>query len=404
MKKSCRQVVFDLIRNRKVISGKEIAKTTGFSAGAVSSAVSALMKEGFIVKEKFKSSTLKKSNIHGRSPLFLKIKPDYEFYIGCEIQNSHILVAVVDAYQQARIVRCFELPEPDQDLAETLEYIFRQVLQEVSFPKRVKGFGVCLPGSVDFHQGVIVHSPRVKSLTNYPLARILEERLHLPVVIENSARASGLAEVKFSQDKNLRNVIYIRIGKGIGSAIIIEGKLFRGSNDMGGEVGHIVVEDNYAAPLCTCGNRGCLETLASCPAMVRRANQLIQQGAHSCLESVFRDAPDAVKFERLVEAAAINDKVALIVFEETITYLIRALGMLINLLNPDSIILGGEEVKAKEFFLDQIKLRIKTKVITEVMQNLRIEFSHIGVEAGAFGVALLTQEKVHSILGSKISY
>lgn len=395
MKNKNKRIILEFIKKNNISSRKEIREKTGMSLGTVSKLVDELIREKMIKedlvieKQEFFEKTKLRPAGSGRRIIPLRINPDYEFSVGCEINEEKIISILIDG---CRNKRNFLVVEKDRiegkNLEEKIENCIRTLLKKFSFPERIKGIGFCLPGSVNYRDGIVVHSPRLNNLSNYPLKQIMEEKFGLPVIVENRARAQGFAEYMFGRGRNFKNIIYIHIGRGIGSAIIIKGEIYRGSNDMGGEVGHMSIDRNENAPRCICGNKGCLEAFASTFAMVKRAKILIEKGIKTSLNS------ETLSFDQLINGATSGDKISLIVFEETLNYLAQGLGNILNLFDPELLILGGEITKIRKFFIP-LESMIKTRAITEIADNFIIDFGILGDEAGSVGVAELVFEGIN---------
>lgn len=384
------------ILKRQDTSRKELAELTGLSLSSISSYVARLIKDEVLLEGQVKKKS-GMSGAVGRPSLPLTLNPSLCFALGCEVKHDRILTEITDVRGGRRNFLEFRGGIRDEaDLMALVEKAIRRAISKAPYPERVSSIGVCLSGSVNYNRGLIVHSPAVGNIRNFPLKENLEELFSLPVIVENDARSMGFAEVHFSPASDYRNTVFINIGKSIGSAIIMGGKLFRGGRDMGGEIGHVSILSGKEAPMCSCGNRGCLQTLASCSAMLRRAEELLDEGVISTLDER-RGKSGRLEFIHLAEAAEAGDSAALIVFEEAAEYLAAGIGNVLNLLNPELVVIGGEIVGAKEYFKGVIPGLLKTRAISEVAENVKIEFSSLGQDEAAYGAALLAMEKVSII-------
>jgi glucokinase len=217
---------------------------------------------------------------------------------------------------------------------------------------RLEGVGIAVPGAVNIHTGIVLGAPNL-DWKDLPLKSIAEKQLRLPSEIELDVRATALGEMLSGAAKDIKDFVYITIGTGIGAGIVINGLLLYGSQSTSGEIGHcILIKDG---PLCGCGQRGCFEALAAGPAIADRA----QRAAWSALsQSILVDAAqrgDEIDAKMVFEAALKGDELALEVVRETADYIGRGLALILNILNPQKIIIGGGVAKAGELLFRSIR-------------------------------------------------
>jgi glucokinase len=201
----------------------------------------------------------------------------------------------------------------------------------------VMGIGICAPGPLDARRGVVLNPPNLAGWRNVPLVRLVEKRFGLPARVENDANAAGLAEALFGAARRYRDIFYVTLSTGIGTGIIIDKKIYRGKNGAAGEGGHVVID--YHSPwICGCGTRGCIEALASGPAMVRRTRALLKKdpSTPSLLRKRRRLDPPII-----AAAARRGDRVAKAIIDETGFLVGVWLGSIVSLLDPEAIVIGG---------------------------------------------------------------
>jgi glucokinase len=254
--------------------------------------------------------------------------------------------------------------------------------------------GICAPGPLNPRTGVVINPPNLPGWHNFPLA--VEIRKLYPaaqVKIDNDANAAALAEAKWGAGRNYRNVFYATIGTGIGTGFVIDGKVYHGRTGLATEGGHVGVDLN--GPQCACGKRGCIETLAAGPAIARRARaKLATQSARidagkSALLAMADGKADAVTSEMVANCYATGDALAKEVMDETLDLLAYWLGNVIDLLEPDVIVIGGGVSSMLGPFLEQIRARWVGACLSPYPHETPLVLAHYKEDAGIAGAAAL---------------
>jgi predicted NBD/HSP70 family sugar kinase len=228
---------------------------------------------------------------------------------------------------------------------------------------------------------------------NVPLRDILEREFGVPCLLEDSVRAIATAEKHFGLGTGLSDFIYVDVGMGIGAAIFIDGKLYRGPGGSAGEFGHMTVDEH--GPLCCCGNYGCLETVASCAAIIQSVKSAIEKGVDSKVRELAQGDLNRISIEMIGQAALENDSLSFRVLHEAVSHIAVALADVVNLLNPHNLIFGGALFRsAPELFLEPLKRTIKQRALEKSANEVRLEISTLGSEAGALGAGRLISEIV----------
>jgi glucokinase len=257
---------------------------------------------------------------------------------------------------------------------------------------KINQFGVGVPGTVDILKGRIVGiPPNLPFLADFALRKYLQKYFEYPVFIDNDANVMALAEYRFGSAKGYRNCICITLGTGIGSGIILEGKLFRGSSFVGPEFGHISI--CFHGVKCNCGNYGCLEMYASEPAMLKRTKELLRKNQSSILHKLIQGDLNKLKAKDLFKAENLKDRVAQRVIQETAYYLGAGLSSAVNLFNPEIIVIGGGvALVSKRDFIKLIKAEVKSRAFPSATKSLRIVKAKLGNDAGFIGASVLGEE------------
>jgi predicted NBD/HSP70 family sugar kinase len=221
---------------------------------------------------------------------------------------------------------------------------------------------------------------------NVRLQAIFEDEFHMPCLLEDSVRTMATAERHFGLGRDVDDFLFIEVGMGIGAAIFIEGKLYRGGGGKAGEFGHITVDEN--GPLCSCGNNGCLESVASCAAIIQAGRLAIERGVDSRIRDLAGGDLNQISMEVIAQAAAENDSLAFRVLQEASSYIARGLADLVNLLNPRLIIFGGALFRAApQLLADPLRRVIRQRSLEKSSNDVQLRISPLGGEAGAFGAS-----------------
>ena len=253
-------------------------------------------------------------------------------------------------------------------------------VKEIVPDLRSRQFPSALPATISVERGLIFKSPNLPSLNNYQIVAALENELGIKAIIENDANAAAIGENWLGASKGYKNSICVTLGTGVGGGIIIDGKILRGVDGTAGEIGHICVEP-FGVP-CGCGSRGCVEQYASATAIVHLAKELKKQFPQSELNRF-----ENMTAHNVYQAGMRNDELALEVFRQMGFYLGVALSDLINVLNPEAIVIGGGASAGWKLFLPHLKKTIEQKSYREPARRAQILFASLGDDAGIIGAA-----------------
>ena len=237
---------------------------------------------------------------------------------------------------------------------------------------------VAVPGTVNVETGNVLTIPNVRSLKGFNLAEALQREMHHPVIIENDANAAAMGELWKGAARDTRTMICITLGTGVGGGIILDGKLWRGVDGSAGEIGHTAIEP-HGGIICGCGSEGCLEVYASATALVRMLNET---------NSKLRDAEDLTA-EEIYRAAADGDPVAVKVFRQMGEYLGIGLAILVNILNPEMIVIGGGVANAWQLFGEHAIQEMRSRAFPLPGSRVMVKPAQCGDNAGLLGAARL---------------
>jgi glucokinase len=251
----------------------------------------------------------------------------------------------------------------------------------------IAGIGICAPGPLDPKTGVILNPPNVPCWRNFPLAEEVRKKYSVPVKVDNDANAAALAETRWGAARGYNNVFYTTIGTGIGTGIILDGKIFHGRTGSAGEGGHVSID--YRGPICRCGKPGCIEMFASGTAIAWRAREKLSRGRNSSILELAAGVPDGITGEIIGKAYAGGDQLAAELLTETVEMLALWLSNMIDLLDPDVIVIGGGAAALYRPFFDRLQTRISQLTVNPRASEVPLVSARYGADSGIAGGAAL---------------
>jgi len=383
-----RSIILKTIRHYGPISRSEIAKRNNISPTTVTSAVRRLLRDGLVCED-----GVGKSN-GGRKPVLVRFSPDSRFLIGVSISNSAIKIAEMNLEAKS----CKQKIFPIYNLMgkSFIDYLLRsisQFLEEYSDLTKCVGISIVSPGIINVDKGIIYENTKLK-LENISLKEIIEKRFKLKTWLENDANAIVLAEKRFGKYKKFKNLIYITIGDGVGAGIVINGSIFRGRNGGAGEFGHTSIDRNGI--YCDCGNRGCLEHYINWPTIYSKILSFIEQGRNTVILELAKGDKNLITPAIFRHALKKNDQLAKEITEDIAIYLATGIVNLINLFNPDIIILGGKVAYDNGFLLSQVNKLVRQQALSILADKLEISPTSLGNDFRIIAAAAIPlQEMFH---------
>ncbi|BAS27364.1 ROK family protein [Limnochorda pilosa] len=366
--------ILQLLRAHGELSGYDLARRTGLSRTAAYNVVDELLASA-TVRERLGRSR------GGRRPVLYSLNPDTGFVIGVDLGGSRIRAESFSFDEKS--VASSEVPMGLTGNGGVLSSVLEAVGNVTSsLPGPVLGIGIAAPGLVDASQGMVLQAANL-GWQDVPLAQILSGRFGRPVIVDNDTNAATLAETRFGAGRGHRNVVYVRADTGIGAGLVLDGKLYRGELGVVGEVGHTVLEPDGA--LCACGRRGCLETLASVPAMVRRYRALRGE-----------TGPGELRFKDLTSRAYAGDEAARVTLRESGRWLGHALGNVANLLGPSAILLAGQVAGGGPLLWEPLLAELRHRALSPAAGQIWVARGELKERAGTVGAAQLVFEQVFS--------
>ncbi len=252
---------------------------------------------------------------------------------------------------------------------------------------RIAGVGIGAPGPIDVERGFVYFFPNIPGWKNTPLKQWLERRFKLPVHVDNDANAMALAEFLFGAGRGTKNLIALTLGTGVGGGLVINGKLFHGPRYSAAEIGHFVI--NEEGPRCACGNRGCIETYVGSGYFVREIRNRLSRGQKSILKKWIVKERKELTPLLVAQAARQGDRFSKTMWNETGAHLGTALTGLVNILNPEKIILGGGIAQNGSLLFKPLVATLKKKAFPIAARSAKVVRAELGVDAGLIGAAAL---------------
>ncbi len=312
--------------------------------------------------------------------------------IGIDVGGTNVKIALVD--EQGKIIYSNSVPTYAkmgyEYTVNNIKQAIRDLMKETNTNEtNIEAIGFDFPGQIDYQNGIVKLAPNIPGWVNVPIAKMIEDEFHIPTKVDNDVRCAALGEMKFGAGRGCRNFICITVGTGIGSGIVINGQLVRGCANAAGEIGHIKLQMKDG-PLCGCGDTGCFEAFASGPAIVAMAQDYIKGGKAAKFSEMAGDGEITPYI--VAKAAEAGDVVAKRIFETIGEYIGLGLTSVINLLNPEKVIIGGGVADSGELILEPIRRTIKARAMKVARESVQIVPAELGNSAGVIGASMLFED------------
>jgi glucokinase-like ROK family protein len=382
--------VLSLIREKNEISRADIVKITGLSAPTVTRVVESLIND-----EKLVCQVGKGDSKGGRPPIMVQFEGENNFVIGVDLGTTNIRGALSNL--NAQLVSEIEVPTEadsgfDNVIKKVSTVIEKLVLHPVVKSRRIFGVGMAVAGLINRRNNIVEFSPDFEWF-DADILSALKTKIDIPIVFDNVSRVMALGELWYGIGREIKDFIFVNLGYGIGAGIIIDGKPFFGSEGMSGEFGHMTMEMGSAVR-CKCGKFGCLEALASGRGIALAAARELESGAESVLPGLCGGDFSKLSAEMVFRSATEGDQTSLRVFHKTAEYIGIGIASLIDLFNPQAIVIGGGVSRSGDEFLDRIRQTAKTHVIQRHNNFVKIISATYGADAAVMGSVSLILEKM----------
>jgi glucokinase-like ROK family protein len=381
-------IVLNILRSQSPISRAAIAKVTGLNKATVSTLVDELIAEQMVIELGPGESS------GGRRPQLLMLNEQAGLVAGVDLGVGYIRVVLLDLRARVRWRRrvpmdCSLAPEGCLEHLSALVEEGVAALQPTALG--LLGVGIGVPGLVDHHQGRLLFAPNLH-WTDVPIADHLQQRLGVPVYVDNEANAGAVGELWVgAASHGARTMVYLSAGIGLGAGIILGREVFRGAGGVAGEIGHTTID--VTGPACSCGNRGCWEIFASETALRQQVQRQLSTGRFP-VSPLAGLAPEAVTAEAVVEAARAGDPPAIAALSVIGGYLGVGIANVINTFNPDLVVIGSGLAEGGEHILKPARRAVEQRALSYPRAGARVVLSALGAESCAVGAgALVLQEQ-----------
>ena len=367
----------------------DLARELNVSVPSVTKLVTELKEDGYL------EDNGKIETSGGRRPNVFGLAADAFYFLGVDVRRRRLDIALLD-FQGNIIEKKEGIPFVLENTMAAFEQICLEInnfIDESSLGKeKIIGVGISLTGRVDSNDG---YSYTYFNFNETPLTDLFEERLGIRSYIENDSRAMVYAEKIFGVVKEEKNVLFLNLGRGIGVGEMFDGKLYYGKTGFAGELGHIPLLDNEI--ICHCGKKGCLETEASGIALEKMFIEHLAAGETSVLSEKWKSGEDILLYD-IIEAANNDDVLSITLIANIAEKLGRGVGVLINLLNPDLVVVGGSLSLVGDYLMLPLKMAINKYSLSLVSKDTKFKMSKLGETASVIGVAMLVRAKILGVI------
>lgn len=378
--------------NRTLLRG-HISRILAIKPPTVSALITSLIKSGRVREGKLAASS------GGRRARLLEIVPSWGWVIGLEFSSRGIVSASADMNGEIYNVKKSRF-EAGMTKEKILSSLLSAVRHQTSYIHRrdrnpIFRIGVAISGLVDESRGISINFPRLKDWKDVPMKDILEGKFSIPTMVENRITAITYAENLFGEHKDIKDALIFHLGPGLGMGIILNGQVRRGSKWSVGEFGHITVSEN--GPLCYCGKRGCLESVASDYALVAQVKDAIKEGVNTRIPE-FAGPGGEITAEAICLAAADGDNLAHRMIKDVGHYLAIGVANLLNIIGPEVILFGGIMVESKscDVLLECIKGNLRVHTLEYIEKHVKVDRATFGAEQGIRGAVTIALNSFYS--------
>ncbi|MEI7844838.1 MAG: ROK family transcriptional regulator [Chloroflexota bacterium] len=383
------------LRRQGKISRTEISNITGWSKGKTSQEIRSLVEKGYLVEVGEGASQ------GGRRPGLLRINDQLGYLVGIDIGATSIDTVMADVggkvlHRRSTPADVRQLPE--EFLSRCNNLILEMVNSQGCNSDQILGIGIGVPGPVDFTHGVLIAPPLMPGWENFVIRDYFKQTFQKAyVVVDNDVNIMAIGEQRAGDGLEIDHFIFIKIGTGIGSGIISNGKIHRGSNGCAGDIGHICVDKQ--GPICRCGNTGCLEAMAAGPAITEKAMDAAKNGTSMLLRQMMEANGGLLRPDDVNAACREGDQAALEIIRASGQMIGDVLAGLVNFFNPSHIFIGGGITNFGNHLLVSIRRAVLRRSLPLATTHLSINFSRMGPEAGVTGAVALAREYLFVVEG-----
>jgi glucokinase-like ROK family protein len=376
-----KHAIIDLIRfTSGGVSRVELARQMGLTRAAVTSIVDDLQSVGLVRETEGTYPS-------GRRPIVLEINPGLGHVIGIDMGAAHVMLILADfsGREVHELQSELNINEGPEICLARVADLTRQLLNETGMTiANISAIGVGVPGPIVQSEGMVSGPPIMPGWDRYPIRNYLEQLWGVPVSLNNDAELGAVGEWAYGAGRGERNLAYIKVGTGIGAGLLLDGQIYRGATGCAGEIGHITIDEN--GPLCTCGNRGCLEAIAGGGAIVRKVIEAVKAGQRTQLTEAVNSG--SLKVADVMNAARHGDHLAQRIIAEAGMHFGTAVANVVNLFNPSMVVVGGSVGQIGDLLLEPIRLTVQRRSLLVASRNVRISAALLGRSSCGIGAVV----------------
>lgn len=380
-----KKTILSLCTNGMAFSMADLAKELGTSIPRISRIVNEMLEEGYL------ADVGKQVSGGGRRPSMYGLNPSAGFFVGVEVGPESLTLAVTDFPGRTVLFEDnipFQLTHTEESALQLCKVVSEHLDQSAIDSHIIRAYGINLTGRVNHFTG---YSYSYYISEEKPIKAVFEKGFGKPVSIENDSRGMAYGEYMSGIAGDAKTVLFLNVGWGLGMGMVLNGELFLGKSGFSGEVGHFPMLDNHQ--ICRCGKIGCLETGASGLALLRLVGEKLHEGAPSLLGAKYKEGKK-ITLNEILEAVDKEDIVAIECVESVGATLGRAIAGLINIFNPDMVIVGGRLSSTERYLMPQLKMAVNKYSLNLVNNDTVIKASQLGNRAGAIGASLLSKTRL----------
>lgn len=376
-----RHAILDLIRfTPGGIARAELARHLGLTRAAVTEIVNDLIAIKIVRELNNHKST-------GRKPVVLEINPDFGKVVGIDMGATHVTLILADA--AAHVIKELEFPldinqGPEVCLGQ-VESNYEELLSAAGVKKTdIKAVGFGVPGPVVIEIGMVDAPPLMPGWSRFPIRDYLQKKWEVQVSVNNDAELGALGEWAYGAGRGEHNLCYLKVGTGVGAGILLDGQIYRGTTGTAGEIGHMTINEN--GPICSCGNKGCLEAFTGGRAIAQKAMEMVRAGESTELADI--DPVERITIKEVVAAARRGDLLSQQLFKESGSHLGTAIAGMVNLFNPSMVVVGGGVSQIGDLLLEPIRRTVQSRSLQVASRAVRITSALLGRRSSGIGAVV----------------
>jgi glucokinase-like ROK family protein len=376
-----KHAIIDLIRfTPNGISRVELSRQLNLTRAGITSIINDLQNLGIVneVEGQYPS---------GRKPIVLEINSKRGFVIGIDVGATHatILLANYAAHVIKDVEWQLNINDGPQAVLDQVDQHAQLMIKEAELAvSDIKAICIGVPGPVVLHGGMVSEPPIMPGWDKFPIENYMRSHWKVPIGVANDAELGAIGEWAYGAGRGESNLAYIKVGRGIGAGMLLDGQVYRGADGSAGEIGHFTINEN--GPLCSCGNRGCLEALAGGEAVARRAVEAVKAGQRTELSAI--RPTDTIQSRDVIAAACNGDLLSQQILSDAGAHLGTAIAGLVNLFNPSMIIIGGGVSQIGDLLLEPIRRTVQRRSLKMASKRLRISTALLGRRASGMGAVV----------------